>query len=85
MAASDSIDDGARRLAGFEGDADHPAAARLDDIAADNRVLGPVGAFDEHIGLEGGNHIVRRLFVEDDDAVDTGERLERPRRARPPA
>ena len=70
---------------GSSGDPDHPAAARLDDIAADNGVLGPVGAFDEHVRLERGDQVVRRLLVEDDDGVDAGERRERSRRARPPA
>ena len=41
-----------RRVALGQRDADDAAAARLDDVAADDGVGGPVGAFDEHVGLE---------------------------------
>ena len=58
-------------------DADHPAAAGLDDVAADDRVFGPVGAFDEHVRLDRReSNLVRRLFVEDHDAVDARQRRE---------
>src|SRR6185436_10392487 len=73
---SDLPDDGARRLAGLEGDPEDPPAACLDDIASHDRVRGPVGALDEHIGLNRRDQVVRCLLVEDDDAVDTGESLE---------
>ena len=48
----------------------------FDDVAADDGVLGPVGAFDEHIRLKAGNHLMRRVLVEDDDGVDAVERRE---------
>ena len=60
----------------LDGDAHDAAAARLDDVAADDGVLGPVGALDEHVRLKRRDQIVRRVLVEDDDGVDAGERRE---------
>ena len=57
-------------------DADHSSAARFDYVASDDGILSPIGAFDEDIRLQGGNQIVRRVLVEDDDAVDAGEPFE---------
>ena len=63
------------------GDADDAAAAGLDDIAADDRVLAPVGAFDEDVGLQRRDDLVRRVFVEDHHRIDRRERARGPRRA----
>ena len=63
-------------MAWLDRDADHSSAARFDDVAPDDGVLSPIGAFDEDVRLEGGNQIVRRVLVEDDDAVDAGEPFE---------
>lgn len=63
-------------MAWLDRDADHSSAARFDNVAPDDGVLSPIGAFDEDIWLEGGNQIVRRVLVEDDDAVDAGEPFE---------
>ena len=41
-----------RRVTLGEGDANDSAAAGLDDIAADDRVLAPVGAFDQDVWLD---------------------------------
>ena len=48
----------------------------FNDVAADDGVFGPVLAFDEHIRLQRGDEIVRGVRIEDDDTVDTLERLE---------
>src|SRR5215213_5938763 len=60
-----ALDDLRRRISFSEGDADHLAATRFDDMAPDDRVLAPVGAFDEDVRLDGADDFVRRLFVED--------------------
>ena len=72
----DPVDDSAGRLPGSSVDADDAGRRALDDIAADNRILGPVGAFDEHVRLEHGDEIVGRFLVEDHDTVDTRECLD---------
>jgi hypothetical protein len=63
-------------MALLDRDPDHPAAARFDDIAADDRVFGPIGPFDERIRLKRVDQIVRRVLVEHDHAVHAGKRLE---------
>ena len=50
------------------------AAARLDDIAADDVVGTPVGAFDEDVRLDLSDDLVRRVLVKDDRRVDARER-----------
>ncbi len=72
----DLLDDGRGRVAGLDRNTDHPAASRFDDVAADDGVGGPVGAFDEHVGLERRNEGVGRLLVEDDHAIDAVERAQ---------
>ena len=67
---SNLLDDRARRMPGLDRNANHAAAARLDDVAADDGVFGPVGALDEDVGLDRGDELVRRLLVEDDDGID---------------
>jgi len=49
--------------------ANDSAAACLDDVASDDRVGGPVGAFDEDIGLQSLDQIVRCGLVEDHHTV----------------
>ena len=61
-------------MAVFDRRADHAAAARFDDVAADDLIGGPVGAFHEDVGLEACDDAVRRVLVEDDDGIDRGER-----------
>src|SRR5471030_1550197 len=39
------VDNLRRRVSGLDRDSDHASAARLDDVAPDDGVLGPVGAF----------------------------------------
>ena len=39
-------------MARLDGDADHAAAASLDDVAADDRVFGPVSALHQHVRLQ---------------------------------
>ena len=55
---------------------DDLAAARLDDVAADDGVLGPVGAFHQDVGLQCRDHVVRRGFIEDDDRIDAAQGFE---------
>ena len=60
----------------FDRHSDHPPASRLDDVAPDDGVFGPIGAFDEHVRLHRGNQIKRCVLVEDDDPINARERLE---------
>ena len=53
-----------------------PAASRLDDVAADDGVGGPVGPLDEHVRLQRCDQLMRRRLVENDDAIHAGERFE---------
>src|SRR5829696_3929034 len=48
-------------------------AARLDGVAANDRMLRPVRAFDEHVGLDRLDDLGRCVFVEDDDRVHARE------------
>ena len=57
----------------LDGHANHSPPAGLDDIAADDGILGPVGAFDEYVWLKCSNQIVRGLFIEDDDTIHSGQ------------
>ena len=60
----------------------HPhdaAAARLDDVAADDGVVGPVGAFDQHVRFKRGDQVVRRLLSNTTTASTHPE----PRESRP--
>ena len=60
----------------LEGYANYSPSAGLDDIAADDGILGPVGAFDEYIGLKRSDQIVGCLFIKDHDTVHGGQRLQ---------
>ena len=44
----------------------------FDDVAAAD-VMGPVSTFDEDVREDGGDQILRLLFVEEDDVVDATE------------
>jgi hypothetical protein len=48
---------------------DHASSTRFDDVAADDGVSRPIGAFDEHVGLQSRNDLVRRVFVKDDSSI----------------
>ncbi len=72
--APHALDDRRCRMALLERDADDPATARLDGVAADNLIRSPVGAFHEDVGLHGSNDLGRRVLVEEDDGVDGSER-----------
>ena len=63
-----------RREPGRQLHADDAAAARLDDVAADDVVGTPVRALDEHVGLDAPDDRVRRVLVEDRDGVHALER-----------
>ena len=52
LARSDSLDDARSSNARLDRHPDDPSAARLDDVAADDGVFGPVGALDEHVRLD---------------------------------
>ena len=66
------------------------AAARFDDVAADDLIGGPVGALDEDVGLQLADDRLRRVLVEDHGGIDGRERgnhfgalvfrIDRPRR-----
>ena len=66
-----------RRIARLDRHPDDPAAARLDDVAADDRVFGPVGAFDEHVRLQRARSASCGVSSSKiDDGVDARERRE---------
>jgi hypothetical protein len=75
-ASLDSDDDGSGRIASFDRHSHNFSAASLHDIAADDGVFRPIGAFDEDVGLQRRDHGVWRVFVEHDDGVDARERFE---------
>ena len=66
--------DGRRRVTRGQRDPHHPAAAGLDDVAADDGVGRPVGALDQDIGLDGGDNRQRRLLVEHHHGIDGSQR-----------
>ncbi len=72
--ASGFLNHSRRRESRRERDADDPAAAGFDDVAADDAVGGPVGALHEDVRLDRGDDGVRIVLVEDDDGIDDGER-----------
>ena len=72
----DAIDDRGGRVARFNLNANHRATARFDDVATDDGIFGPVGAFHEHVGLQRGNDVVGRVLIEGDDRIDGRQRLE---------
>jgi len=63
-------------MAGFDRHANDSSAAPFDDVASDDRVNSPVGAFREDIGLQSLDQIVRCGFVEDHHAVHACQRFE---------
>ena len=56
-------------MARLDRDADHPAAARLDGIAADNLIRGPVGALHQHVRLNRLDRFSRGVLVEQRDGA----------------
>ena len=78
----DSLDEAGRRITLFDRDAHDPAAARLDGVAPDDPIGGPVGALDQDVGLHQADDLGGRVFVEDDDRVDACERRQALPRAR---
>ena len=60
----------------FDRNTHHATAPRLHDVATDDGVNGPVGAFDQNIWLNRHDQIVRRFLVEDHDGVHARQRLE---------
>src|SRR5689334_3889518 len=70
------LDDRGRRVTLLDRLQYHRAAARLDGVAADDLIRGPVGSLDQNVGLDATDDIRRRLVVEDRHRVDAGECLE---------
>ena len=54
---SDAPDQLGRRVTLRQLHPDNPASTRFDGVAADDGVLGPVGALDEHVGLKRGDDL----------------------------
>src|SRR5688572_1604833 len=73
-ARSNLVQERAGRITLLDRDADDPAAARLDRIAADDLIGCPVGALDQHVRLKRANHLSRGILAEHRDGVDTRER-----------
>jgi hypothetical protein len=63
-------------MAGLQRHPDDASAPRLHDLAADDGVLGPVGAFDQHVRLNRRDEIAWGGSVEDDHGVDAAEGFE---------
>jgi hypothetical protein len=53
---------------------DNPPATSLNRVAPNDLIRGPVGTFDEHVGLHEANDFGRRVLVKNDDGVDAFER-----------
>jgi hypothetical protein len=69
-ALADFLQDFAGGVAGNDGGGDDTASGAFDFLAADDLVAGPVAAFDEDVGEEGGDDALRGELVEDKDGVD---------------
>jgi hypothetical protein len=63
-------------MAGFYWHANDSAAARFDDVAPDDSVGRPVGAFNENIWLESLDQIVRCGLVENHHTIHACQRFE---------
>jgi hypothetical protein len=63
-------------MAGFYRHANDSAAARFDDVAPDDSVGSPVGAFCEDVGLQSLDQIVRSGLVEDHHTIHACQRFE---------
>src|SRR3954463_7517535 len=75
-AAANPFDDRGGRVSAFDWDTDDLAAPGLDDVAADNGILGPVRAFHENVRLQRADHVVRSVFVEHNDRIDASQRFQ---------
>src|SRR4029078_13251528 len=73
MCRPDARDDTRRGVSRLDGGADDVSPARFDDIPADERILRPVRALDEHVRLKGADDRVRRVLVEDHGRIDGGQ------------
>src|SRR5688572_7488364 len=76
LQGSDFFDDAGRGKSLFDRNSYYPAAARLDRIAPDDRVVGPVSTLDENVRLDGLDDLGGSVFREDDHAIDALERSE---------
>jgi hypothetical protein len=56
-----------------EGDSDDSPAAGFNALAPDDRVGRPIGALDEHVGLQPADDLLRRVFVEHNHGVNACE------------
>src|SRR5436190_13335723 len=72
--AADLLDDCGGRVTLLDRRADHHAAARLDGIASDDLVGGPVRPLHQTIRLHPRNDLCWRVVVENRHGVDTLER-----------
>ena len=63
-------------IAVSEGDAHDPTSSSLNDLTTHDLIRCPVGTFDQHIGLEPLDDPLRSVFVEYDDSIDRGERVD---------
>src|SRR4051794_9603308 len=71
--AADLLHDRGGRIALLDRLADDDAAPRLDGIAPDDLVGGPVRALHEHVRLHAADDGGGRVLVEDGDRVDARE------------
>lgn len=60
-------------MAFCEGDAHHTAAPRLDAFAAYDGIERPIGTFDQHVGLQPIDDLLRIVFVKHDNHIDACE------------
>lgn len=59
-----------RRNPLLNSESDDPSASRRDHITTDDFIGGPIGAFDQHVGLDQADHGVRGFFVKYCDRID---------------
>ena len=58
----------------FDRNAHDATSSRFHNIAANDGVVGPIGALHEHVGLQVFYDVVRSLLVEDGHGIDTFKR-----------
>src|ERR1043165_632274 len=63
--ATETLHDGSGGKPGKDRHPDDPAAARLDDVGADDPVEGVVGALHQHVGAEGRDELEGGVLVEE--------------------
>ena len=74
MRSAHSFDQIRRRKALSERDTNHRTTPSFHNIAPNDVVRTPVGAFDQDIGLHGGNQGARRVLVEHGDSINAAQR-----------